>query len=176
MAHSYRRIAVSAVALAAAATAVALAGPKISTGSVAVAGSGAVGVKGDVVILGSVTGSRAQIEIQTTRSTASIGVGGRSRRIPPHRDVVLFANRGVPFGITTTAGTVRIKVRGRGISATIFGSGTITLTGHGTYSYGYNGPTTRPWSKAVIQLHQPTDRAAARMVRTNAVAHRAPAE
>ena len=66
MAHSYRRIAVSAVALAAAATAIALAGPKISTGSVAVAGSGAVGVNGDVVILGSVTGSRAQIEIQTT--------------------------------------------------------------------------------------------------------------
>ena len=86
----YRRTALAALAALAAGTALALAGPSVTTGSMWVQGSGygTVSVHGDVVVLGATTGP-GQLEVRTGRSGASIGMNGHQRRIAPNRDVDL---------------------------------------------------------------------------------------
>jgi len=151
-----RSVALAAVA-AAATAAVALAGPTVNTGSISVAGTGAGGINvaGRVVVFGSVSASRAQLEIVTLRSAAMLGVAGRTRKIPVGRDVVVTAPAGAFFGVTANSGAIRVIVHGKGIAATIAGTGTVTSVGRGTYSFGYP-PVTRAWPKTVLTLRQPS--------------------
>jgi len=148
---------VLAVFVATAAATLALAGPMVDTGSISVAGAGVgtVAVTGRVVILGSVATSRAQLEIITLHSGATLGVGGRTRKIPVGRDVTVTAGMGAFFGVTANSGQIRVIVHGRGISATIAGSGTVVFSGRGTYSFGYP-PITRAWPKTALGLRQPS--------------------
>jgi len=171
MTRSHRRIAAfAAVVASAAAVGAAFAAPTVNTGSIAVTGSGTVAVTGRIVVLGSVANSRAQIEIQTLHSAATLGLGGRSRLIAQGRDVNVSASPGAFFGITATSGTIRVTVRGRGISATIAGTGTVTFTGRGTYSFGYP-PVTRAWPKVPLVLRQPHATAAHHVIRAGASTH-----
>jgi outer membrane receptor protein involved in Fe transport len=165
MTGSHRRIAALAVVIASTvAVTAAVAQPTVDTGSISVSGSGTVAVTGRVVVLGAVSNSRAQIEIQTLRSAAALGLGGRTRRIAPGRDVIVSAGPGVFFGITAANGTIRVTVRGRGISATIAGTGTVAFVGRGTYAFGYP-PVTRPWPKLPLSLRQPQATVARRITR-----------
>jgi hypothetical protein len=174
MTRRHRRSAALAVILASAAAAVAIAGPTVNTGSISVAGTGVgtVAVTGRVVVLGSVGASRAQLEIVTQRSAATLGVGGRTRRIPVGRDVTVSAAPGAFFGVTASSGQIRVIVHGRGIAATIAGTGTVVFSGRGTYSFGYP-PITRAWPKAALTLRQPTARALKRTVHPRTDAHEA---
>jgi hypothetical protein len=173
MAHRYRTIAVSALALAAGAAAIALAGPVVTTGSMSVAGSGygTVTVQGDVWAFGSIGGG-GQIEVRTNHTGAIIGVGGRSMRVGPHRDVVVYVGTGRQFGVSANAGSFWVAVRGRWISETLVGAGRIVFTGRGTYTYGYGSRqvVTRPWPRVPVQLRQAGDRRAHGMVPRTPVA------
>ena len=158
--------------VATAAATVALAGPMVDTGSISVAGTGvgAVTVTGRVVLLGSVDSSRAQLEIITLRSGATLGVAGRTRKIPVGRDVTVTAGVGAFFGVTANSGQIRVIVRGRGISATIAGTGTVVFAGRGTYAYGYP-PITRAWPKTPLALRQPTAQVLRRVAHPRTDAH-----
>ena len=160
-----------AVVVAAATSAIALAGPTVGTGSISVAGTGigTVTVTGRVVVLGSVGASRAQLEIITLRSGATLGVGGRSRKIPVGRDVIVSAGAGAFFGVTANSGQIRVIVHGRGIQETIAGTGTVLFSGRGTYAFGYP-PITLAWPKVPLTLRQPSASAVHRVARprTNA--------
>ena len=171
MTRALRRSAALAVVVAAATSVIALAGPTVDTGSISVAGTGmgTVTMTGRVVVLGSVAASRAQLEIVTLRSGATLGVGGRTRKIPIGRDVIVSAGTGTFFGVTANSGQIRVIVHGRGIQATIAGTGTVLFSGRGTYAFGYP-PMTRAWPKAPLMLRQPTASAAHHVARprTNA--------
>ena len=167
MAHRHRTTAVVALALAVGATAIVLAGPVVPTGSMSVAGSayGTVTVRGNVWAFGSIGGG-GKIEVRTTRTGAIVGVGGRSLRVGPHRDVLMFVGARRQFGVSARSGTFWVAVRGRAISATLVGAGRVVLTGRGTYTYGYGSRhvVTRPWSRVPVQLRQARDRAAVGLI------------
>jgi hypothetical protein len=170
--RGHRRSAALAVLVAATAATVALAGPMVDTGSISVTGTGvgSVAVTGRVVVLGSVATSRAQLEIITLRSSATLGVAGRTRRIPIGRDVTVTAGMGAFFGVTANSGQIRVIVRGRGIATTIAGAGTVIFSGRGTYSFGYP-PLTRLWPKTALTLRQPTGQALKHAPRPHTDAH-----
>ena len=175
MTRARRWSAALAVVVAAATSAIALAGPTVDTGSISVAGSGmgTVTVTGRVVVLGSVAASRAQLEIITLRSGATLGVSGHTRKIPIGRDVVVSAGVGTFFGVTATSGQIRIILHGRGIQSTIAGAGTVLFAGRGTYAFGYP-PMTRAWPKAPLVLRQPTASAIHRIAHPRTNAHATP--
>ena len=158
----YRRTALAALAALAAGTALALAGPSVTTGSMWVQGSGygTVSVHGDVVVLGATTGP-GQLEVRTGRSGASIGMNGHQRRIAPNRDVVVNVPAGAQFGVTTNWAPFKVTIRGRRIAATIAGTGVVTFTGHGIYT-GYGTSISRAWTRVPVQLRQPSDAALVR--------------
>ncbi len=178
MAHRYRTTAGVALGLAVGATAVVLAGPVVPTGSMSVAGSayGTVTVQGNVWTFGAIRGG-GQIEVRTTRTGAIVGVGGRSLRVGPHRDVLLFVGAGRQFGVSSKSGTFWVAVRGRAISATVVGAGRVVFTGRGTYSYGYGSThvVTRPWPRVPVLLRQAHDRTAVGLIPRTAVARTATA-
>jgi hypothetical protein len=171
-----RRSAALAVVVAAATSVIALAGPTVDTGSISVAGTGmgTVTVTGRMVVLGSVTASRAQIEIVTLRSGATLGVGGHTRKIPIGRDVIVSAGTGTFFGVTANSGPIRVILHGRGIQATIAGAGSVLFAGRGTYAFGYP-PMTRAWPKTPLALRQPTASAVHRVARPRTNADATPA-
>ncbi len=161
MAHRYRTIALSAVALAAGSAVIALAGQVVPTGSMSVSGNGygTVTIQGNVWAFGAI-GRGGQIEVRTTRTAAIVGVGGRSLRVGPHRDVVLSVGAGRQFGVSARAGSFWVAVRGRAVSATLVGAGRVVFTGRGTYTFGYGSRhvVTRAWPRVPVQLRQTGDR------------------
>lgn len=151
-----RRTAVVAAAALVATAALAAAVPSVNTGSMWVNGTGygSVTVRGDVVVLGATNGP-GHIQVRTGASGASIGLNARRRRIAPHRVVTVAVRAGAQFGVTSNWAPFMVIVRGRGISATIFGSGIITFMGRGTYQ-GYGTSWSRRWTRASVQLRQPS--------------------
>ena len=167
MAHRYPTIALSAIALAAAGAAIALAGQVVPTGSMSVTGTGygTVTVQGNVWAFGAIRGG-GQIEVRTTRTAAIVGAGGRSLRIGPHRDVVLYVGAGRQFGVSAASGPFWVAVRGRAVSATLVGAGRVVFTGRGTYTFGYGSRhvVTRPWPRVPVQLRQASERSAVGLI------------
>lgn len=169
-----RRIALAATALLVAAVAIAAADPIVRTGAISVrgAGVGSVTVRGNVVILGAIAGP-GRIEVRTGRSAAVVGMNSRQRRVAPNRDVFIKVPAGASFGVTTGHSPFRVTIRGRGISATIAGTGAVTFVGRGTYlPYGASRP--RPWPRTPVQLRQPSDRTLVRTATATAVARARP--
>ena len=161
-----------AVVLAAAVAGFALAAPTVDTGSMSVTGigAGAVAVTGRVVVLGSVSNSRAQLEIDTLHSAATLGAAGRTRKIQMGHDVFVTLPAGAFFGVTANSGQIRVVVHGKAISATIAGAGAVGFTGHGTYTFGYP-PITRAWPKGPLTLRQPAASVMAHVPAHGKVAH-----